>query len=165
MRDLFQNELPKDGPFFKAAIDGASSGNPGPAGIGAVLFKDNRVIRNLSKFIGTTTNNVAEYTALILALEELLKLKAKRVIINTDSQLLANQLKGKFKVKNQALKVFHAKALSLFSLFERIEINNVPRSENSAADRLAVKAIKELARMVARHRPVAGGKSELQRET
>ena len=69
-------------------IDGASKGNPGPSGVGAVICRNGETIKNISSFIGNTTNNVAEYTALIYGLEEALLLKAESVRINTDNQLL-----------------------------------------------------------------------------
>ena len=78
-------------------IDGASKGNPGPSGIGVVISKNGRVIKNISSYIGETTNNVAEYTALIWALQEALKLKAEVLKINTDSQLLYRQIKKIYK--------------------------------------------------------------------
>ena len=167
MQDLFEKIKPKTNSVctFEVYIDGACSGNPGPAGIGVIIYRKNCVISNFSKFIGIATNNIAEYTALLFALEQLLSLKATKIIINTDSQLLANQLKRKFKVKNQTLKNLHQKALKYFSLFEEIKINNIPRDKNHEADKLAVKAVKEQVRMAARHKPLAGGKSGLQRET
>ena len=79
-------------------IDGASKGNPGHSGVGIVILREGRVIKNISGYIGKVTNNVAEYTALIYALEEALKLEAKSLKINTDSQLLARQLNKIYKV-------------------------------------------------------------------
>ncbi len=149
---------------FEAYIDGASSGNPGPSGIGVLINKDKKTVSNLSQFIGMATNNVAEYTALIFALEQLIRLGAKQIIINTDSQLLANQIKKKYKVKNSNLKILHSKALRLLELFENVEIKNVLREKNREADRLAVNAIREQAKMATRQHNLAGGKSGLQRE-
>ena len=74
--------------------DGASKGNPGPAGIGVVIYQDGRIIKEISKAIGTQTNNFAEYTAVIYALQEALILKATAVKIHTDSELISNQIKG-----------------------------------------------------------------------
>lgn len=166
MEDLFEKHAVKNPatPALEVFIDGASSGNPGPAAVGVVIYKDKKTVCNISKFIGKATNNVAEYTALIYALEYLLNIKAKRIIINTDSQLLANQLKKQYKVKNQALKELHFKALGLFSYFDEVRINNIARELNREADKLAVRAIKEQAKMAACHSNMAGGKSELQRE-
>ena len=78
-------------------IDGASKGNPGPSGIGVVICRDGQTIKNISSFIGNTTNNVAEYTALLYGLQEALLLKAKVVKINTDSELLYRQIKKIYK--------------------------------------------------------------------
>ncbi|MDD5553614.1 MAG: ribonuclease HI family protein, partial [Candidatus Omnitrophica bacterium] len=78
---------------LKIYVDGASKGNPGPSGIGVVICSDGKVIKNVASFIGNTTNNVAEYTALIYGLQEGLMLKAESIEINTDSQLLYRQLK------------------------------------------------------------------------
>lgn len=154
MDDLFDKTKikpdPKSSHTFEVYVDGASSGNPGPAGTGIIISKGKTVIANISKFIGKATNNVAEYMALLFALEELSRLGAKNIIINTDSQLLANQLKNKFKVKNPTLKVLHQKALGYFNFFDNIKINNIPRIENHGADKLATKAIKEQAKMAAR---------------
>jgi len=149
--DLFKNTAVKKcrSSIFEAFIDGASSGNPGPAGAGVVISKGKHTVRNLSKFIGTATNNVAEYMALIFALQELLSLKARSIVINTDSQLLANQIKKKFKVKNDTLKILYLKAQRLCSEFDEVKINDIPREQNREADKLAVKAIREQAKMVA----------------
>ncbi len=166
MEDLFEKTAFASGVLFEVFIDGACSGNPGPAGIGVVITKgkEKKVVSNISKFIGNSTNNIAEYKAFIFALEELLKIKARRVIVKTDSQLLANQLKKKFKVKNLALRELHLKALGLMSYFEDIQIHHIDRSLNKGADKLAVKAIKEQAKMATCQHSLAGGKSGLQRE-
>ena len=153
MEDLFEKIKPKASlnSAFEVYVDGASSGNPGPAGIGGIIYRGKSVISNFSEFIGTATNNVAEYTSLLFALEQLVKLKAKKVIINTDSQLLANQIKKKFKVKNQTLKNLHQKALKYLSFFDEVRINNIPRDKNHGADRLAVNAVKGQVKMATRH--------------
>lgn len=123
-------------------IDGASKGNPGPAGVGAVVCHNGEVVKNLSRAIGNTTNNVAEYYALIFALEEALILRASEVIVKTDSELLARQLNGAYKVKSQNLKLLYAQVQHLFGGFRRVEIRHIPREENRGADKLASKAIK-----------------------
>lgn len=124
-------------------IDGASKGNPGPGGIGVVICRDGETIKNISDFIGNTTNNVAEYTALIYALEEALILKAENLKINTDSQLLHRQIKGLYKVKSPNISGLHQRALHLMSAFKSVEIKNIPRENNCGADKLATRAIKE----------------------
>ncbi|MFH1355388.1 MAG: ribonuclease HI family protein [Candidatus Omnitrophota bacterium] len=124
-------------------IDGASKGNPGPSGIGVVICQDGETIRNLSRYIGDATNNVAEYTALIYALEEALILKAEVLKINSDSQLLCRQLNKVYKVKNPNILILYNQARHLLSGFKRVLINNIPRSDNRGADKLASKAVKE----------------------
>jgi len=123
-------------------IDGASSGNPGPSGVGVVIYRDGLIIKNISNYIGTATNNVAEYTALIYALEEALLLKAKILKINTDSQLLARQLNKLYKVKHAGIITLYNRAVHLLTGFEKVVINHIPREKNSLADKSATQAIK-----------------------
>ena len=118
--------------------DGASLGNPGRAGIGAIICDgDRKVIKRIAKFIGITTNNVAEYMALIFALEEALYLGAKEVECFLDSQLLVRQLEGTYKVKDRKLGLFHSQVRHLESFFEKVNFNYIVRSANKQADRLA----------------------------
>ncbi|MFY9402546.1 MAG: ribonuclease HI family protein [Candidatus Omnitrophota bacterium] len=124
-------------------IDGASKGNPGPSGIGVIICRSGEVIRNLSVFIGDTTNNVAEYTALIYALQEALLLRADILKIKTDSQLLARQLKKDYKVKSLKLLSLYSQAEHLLKGFKRVFIENIPREMNKGADRLATEAIRK----------------------
>jgi len=122
--------------------DGASHGNPGPAGIGVVICNEKgETVKNLSEFIGETTNNVAEYMALIYGLQEALILRAEEVIINTDSELMAKQLKKEYKIKNADLKMLYGQLGHLLGGFDKYEINHIDRSQNKGADRLANKAI------------------------
>lgn len=123
-------------------IDGAARGNPGPAGVGIVIRDEaGTVIKNVSKNIGSTTNNVAEYTALIFGMEESRNLGAKGLVINTDSELLAKQLGGEYKVKSPALKGLYAKAMQILKSFDDVAVNQIPREENKDADKLANKAL------------------------
>lgn len=124
-------------------IDGASKGNPGQSGTGVVIYRGGCIIKKISNYIGHATNNVAEYSALIYALEEAHVLKAKSLEINTDSQLLARQLNKIYKVKHEGIKDFYNRAVSLLAGFEKIVINHIPREENSLADKLATQAIKK----------------------
>lgn len=122
--------------------DGASHGNPGPSGIGVVVCDEKgEAVKNLSKFIGETTNNVAEYTALIYGLQEALILRADEVIINTDSELLERQLKKEYKIKDADLKILYGQVGHLLGGFDKYEVNHIDRSENKGADKLANKAI------------------------
>ena len=123
-------------------IDGASRGNPGPSGIGIVFFDDKKnVVKKIFKFIGNATNNVAEYTALIYALQEALIDRHEDVRVSSDSELLTRQLRGEYRVKNENLKPFYEQFLHLSRGFNRIEIVSIGRKDNSIADKLANKAI------------------------
>ena len=119
-------------------FDGGSRGNPGPAGIGVVVrAADNTPLVTLGRFIGRATNNVAEYTALITALQEALKLKAKSITIRGDSELVIKQMRGEYKVKHPDLKPLHEEATHLYHQFDHATINHNLRHKNELADRLA----------------------------
>ena len=124
-------------------IDGASKGNPGHSGIGVVICSEGKTIKNISSYIGEATNNVAEYTALIYALEEALLLKAKTLKINTDSQLLARQLNKIYRVKHEGIINLYNQAVQLLTGFEKVLICFIPREKNQRADELATDAIKK----------------------
>ena len=125
-----------------AYTDGGARGNPGPAAIGVVLLDEkDQVVAEVSQYIGHATNNVAEYLAVVYALQEALYQKARYVVINTDSQLIARQIKGKYKVKDQTLLKFRDLILNLFRGFDKVEIREIPREENNKADSLVNKAI------------------------
>ena len=137
-------------------IDGASKGNPGPAGIGVVICENETVIKNLSYYIGKTTNNVAEYLALIYALQEALILKAESIKINTDSQLLYKQIKKDYRIKDEKIFLFYQIVQHLFTGFKEIEINFIPREKNKGADKLANLAlIKQLKSSLTEQKVVA----------
>jgi ribonuclease HI len=130
--------LPADPGHLIVSCDGASRGNPGPAGIGAqVTDERGAILGEIARGIGETTNNVAEYTAVIEGLELAHELGAKTVTLRSDSQLLINQLTGRYRVKSEHLQPLHRRARSLGSGFERISFEHVPREQNSAADTLA----------------------------
>lgn len=122
-------------------IDGAARGNPGPAGIGVVITQDGRVLKNISRFIGHKTNNVAEYTALIYGLEEALILRADKIRVWTDSELLSKQLKGEYRVKHENLKPLFEQIKHLAGSFGSFEIHHISRERNRGADKLAKKGI------------------------
>lgn len=124
-------------------VDGASQGNPGQAGIGAIICRGDDVIKNISQYIGITTNNVAEYVALIYGLQQALIQNIKNININTDSELLYKQLKGEYKVKDDNLKIFNNIVKHLLSGFEKSEIAHIPREKNKGADKLATIAIEK----------------------
>lgn len=123
-------------------IDGAAKGNPGPAAVGAVFFENNSQVKTISRFIGNATNNIAEYTALIYALQEALILNAKNLKIFTDSELLYKQFKGEYKVKNPKIWQLFNQAKHMFRGFNNIEIKHINREKNKIADKLANEAIK-----------------------
>lgn len=124
-------------------IDGASKGNPGLAGIGVVICKNGEVIGNVSKFIGETTNNVAEYKALVFALQEALIEGADKVRVFSDSQLLVNQINGEYKIKSEHLKLLYEQAAHLKKGFQFFEISHIARTQNRGADKLANLAIQD----------------------
>ena len=124
-------------------IDGASRGNPGPSGIG-IVFKDGRGTtgQQLSRYIGETTNNVAEYLALVYALQQALRDGYDALTAHTDSELLARQMNGQYRVRDPRLRLFHDLALELSKGFARFSIDHIPRGRNAAADRLAGAAVR-----------------------
>ena len=122
--------------------DGASRHNPGPAAIGATIKDESgRLVASISRSIGRATNNQAEYQALIAALEKAIKLGARQVDIRLDSELVVKQVKGRYRVKNAALRPLYLKVGELLSQLEGFTIKNVPREQNAEADRLANKAL------------------------
>ncbi len=122
--------------------DGASRGNPGPAAIGVVLEDaSGRVLRELSEAIGTATNNVAEYRAVLRGLEEAEKLGAHEVEIRTDSELVARQLTGQYRVRDPELRGWFDAVQRRMRSFRRVEVRSVPRPENARADHLARSAL------------------------
>lgn len=123
-------------------IDGASKGNPGPSGIGVVVYQDGQIIKNLSYYIGNATNNVAEYTALIYALQQGLILNAEYIKINTDSQLLCRQLNKVYKIKSPQILGLYNQVLHLMSGFKKVLVGHISRKDNCIADKLANQAIK-----------------------
>jgi ribonuclease HI len=125
-------------------VDGAARGNPGDAGCGAVILDRNgTVVKELSRYLGHATNNVAEYEGLLMGLEALLRLGKKRIRVQSDSQLLVRQLNGEYRVKDEKLKTLFQKAMSLLRQFDAYRILHVPRELNKLADRLANKGIDE----------------------
>ena len=123
--------------------DGASRNNPGEAGAGIFITKDNMPIDKIARDLGRTTNNVAEYTAAIIGLEQAVKLRASSVKLCADSELLVKQLNGQYKVKNEGLKPLYAKVKELIAKIGSVEVQYIPRDQNKEADALANKAIDE----------------------
>jgi ribonuclease HI len=123
-------------------FDGGSRGNPGPAGIGVVLrAADGTPLVTLGRFIGRATNNVAEYTALITAMQQARQLGARRVKILGDSELVVKQMRGEYRVKNPELRVLYDEAIALFRGFDAATIDHNYRESNALADKLANRAM------------------------
>ena len=121
--------------------DGGSRGNPGPAGIGFVLNHGHVKSCDGGAFIGSETNNVAEYKALIWGLENAIAVGITQLEVRSDSELLVKQLKGEYKVKNEGLKPLYIDAFSLAQHFDSVEFVHIPREENEVADALANEAM------------------------
>ncbi len=118
--------------------DGASRGNPGPAGIGAVLITpDGQHLAEIAEHIGQTTNNVAEYRALLAGLERALGMGIRRIEVRADSELMIKQLRGDYQVKNARLLPLYRQARRLLGNFETVELKHVRRELNARADELA----------------------------
>jgi len=122
-------------------IDGGARGNPGPAGIGVVIYENENKIKEFHKYIGEATNNVAEYNALIYALQEAHMLGAKDIVVHMDSELVYKQLKGEFRVKDKKIKPLFEQAVHLINGLDKIELKLIDRSLNKIADKLVNKAI------------------------
>ena len=122
--------------------DGAARGNPGPAGAGAILRDaEGRVLAEIAEPLGHATNNVAEWTAVLLALEEARRLGATQVDLRMDSQLVARQISGIYRVKHPDLKPIHAAVMDLLRTLDSYTVGHVPRELNREADRLSNVAI------------------------
>ena len=128
----------------KAVIhsDGASRNNPGPAAIGATIKDEQgKLLATISQSIGRSTNNQAEYRAVIAALEEAIKLGVQQVEIKMDSELVVRQVAGRYRVKNEALKPLFGRVKKLLDSLEGFSIRHIPRWQNQEADRLANSAL------------------------
>ena len=123
-------------------VDGGARGNPGPAAAAAVVSTpDGDVLADATELIGTATNNVAEYRALLLGLRTARELGATEVEVVNDSELVAKQVNGVYKVKHPGMKPLHAQALQALAAFDRWSIRSVPRAQNADADALVNEAL------------------------
>ena len=123
-------------------VDGGARGNPGPAAIGVVISRpDGQLVEEVAETIGVTTNNVAEYQALLRGLERASALGAQDIRIFNDSELVARQLTGAYRVKHAAMKPLHAEAMSRLRRFTTWRIETVPRARNAEADALVNQAL------------------------
>ncbi|MBW1807223.1 MAG: ribonuclease HI family protein, partial [Deltaproteobacteria bacterium] len=124
--------------------DGASRGNPGLAGAGVYITDTGgKKLVEKSLFLGKTTNNVAEYRALIIGLEEVIKINPSHVTVKMDSELIVKQLNGEYRVRNPGLLPLYRDAVERIEQINGIRVQHIPRNENREADRLANKAIDE----------------------
>ena len=127
---------------LKLYVDGASKGNPGEAGAGFYLLdEDGNELLKGRRFLGRMTNNAAEYQALILGLREALGIGGTSIEIYTDSELVANQIKGIYTVRNRQLRRLHQEVVALLDKFQGYGITTIRRKDNKKADRLANEAI------------------------
>jgi ribonuclease HI len=123
-------------------VDGGARGNPGPAAIGVVVSDlDGAVLDEVAERIGVETNNVAEYRAVLRGLQRAAALGAREVEIVNDSELVARQLTGAYKVKHPSMKPLHKEAISALADFDRWRIRSVPRAQNARADALVNAAL------------------------
>jgi ribonuclease HI len=138
-------------------IDGACRGNPGPASVGIVFYApgSSTPTHRLHKAIGRTTNNVAEYTAMLYALQEAHMRGIREVHVRTDSELVARQLIGTYRVKDPNLKQLFDQVIHLSQDFTKFQVTSIPREQNVEADRLANLALDE----------VAAGQGKISRQT
>jgi ribonuclease HI len=129
-------------PRLVVHVDGGARGNPGPAAIGVVISEpDGEVLDEVAERIGVATNNVAEYRALLRGLERAAELGAREVELINDSELVAKQLTGAYKVKHPAMKPLYEQARSALRGFDRWQIRSVPRAQNAQADALVNAAL------------------------
>jgi ribonuclease HI len=127
---------------FITYSDGGARGNPGPAGIGAVILSsDKQEVLRISEYVGETTNNQAEYKALIRVLEEAGKLGSVKLLCHLDSELVVRQLQGRYKIREESLKPLAEQALRLTRQFESVEFVHVKREKNKLADKLVNQAL------------------------
>lgn len=123
-------------------VDGGARGNPGPAAAACVITTpEGELVAEHAELLGTATNNVAEYEALLLGLRTALELGAREVEVIGDSELIAKQITGAYKVKHEALRPLHRAALAALQAFERWSIRTVPRARNANADALVNAAL------------------------
>jgi len=123
-------------------VDGGARGNPGPAAIGVVVSSpDGEVLDEVAETIGVATNNVAEYRALLRGVERARALGATEVEIVNDSELVAKQLTGAYKVKHPAMKPLYAEAIAALRRLDAWRVRSVPRAENARADELVNQAL------------------------
>ncbi len=122
--------------------DGACSGNPGPMGIGFVIFDGDKIIYKESRAIGNGTNNTAEYTAVVEAVEKAISLGAKSILVRSDSQLLVRQLNGKYRIRQPHLRRLKAELEGMLEEDMEVIFEHISRELNTIADKLSKDALK-----------------------
>ena len=125
-------------------VDGASAGNPGKAGVGVVFFREGEKVKECSQYIGITTNNVAEYMAVIFAMQEALIMGVRNIAVFTDSELVANQVNGVYKVKDNNLFRLYKQVQHLKTGFKKFDITHIERASNKEADKLASESLRNI---------------------
>ena len=123
--------------MIKIYIDGSSIGNPGKSGIGYLIYQGSKLLKKRSVYLGVQTNNFAEYMALIFPLIDAIEEKQKKVSVFSDSQLVCEQIKGNYKVKNQNIYPLFVLAKNLISKLDDFKITHINREKNQEADELA----------------------------
>jgi ribonuclease HI len=128
--------------YVQIYTDGGSRGNPGPAASGAVIkSQDGKILAEVMRYLGETTNNQAEYTAIVIGLEKAAELGAKEVSLFMDSELACKQLKGQYKVKNPEIAKRFAEVRALEHKFRRVRYSHIYRANNKEADALVNKCL------------------------
>jgi ribonuclease HI len=131
--------------------DGGSRGNPGPAASAAVLLDPaGELVEEVGAYLGVATNNVAEWTALVLGLEAALARGIRRLTVRLDSELVVKQLRGEYRVKHAGLQPLHRRAMKLLRAFEDVDVAHVPRKQNARADRLVNRVLDQEAQASAK---------------
>ncbi len=123
--------------MIKVYVDGSSIGNPGKSGIGYLIYQGSKLLKKRSVYLGVQTNNFAEYMALIFPLIDAIEENQKKISVFSDSQLVCEQIKGNYKVKNQNIYPLFVLAKNLISKLDDFKITHIDREENQEADELA----------------------------
>lgn len=143
--NIVDNKISLNNNYYLLRFDGASKGNPGKAGSGAVLYDSiGNEVFTISRNLGIQTNNYAEYFGLLIGLQEASRREIKYIHVEGDSQLIINQLTGKYRIKNEKLKILYLALQPIISGFTDIKFKHIYRNKNSRADELANKAINSL---------------------
>src|SRR5260370_36491781 len=138
-------------------IDGASRGNPGPSACAFVIARPGEAPLEHAQRLSDTTNNVAEYTALLQALQRASELGGRRLSILSDSELLVKQINGEYRVKNADLRVLYAQVQDLLSKFDKVSVRHIPREQNGVADALCNRVLNVKPAAPRQPTPKAGG--------